>query len=118
MKKYIIYVIISICLLIPVYAHAVTVSLSSVVNITNAPSGSILNVQCGTSTGVYIVSRQFNMGGGGVQSIVVGNVIPNAGNWFCILNYINIYGTGPNTSEFNLTVSAPSFVVPTVSVVP
>lgn len=118
MKKYIIGMIMIGVMWLPMYAYAVSVSLSSVVNITNAPAQSTLNVQCGTSTGVYTIARQFNMGGGGTQSIVVGNVIPNAGNWFCILNYINIYGTGPNTSEFNLTVSAPSFVVPTVSVVP
>lgn len=119
MKKYVISVIIvCVYIFIPMMVHAVSVSLSSVVNITNAPPNSILNIQCGVSTGVYTISRQFNMGGGGVQPIVVGNVIPNAGNWFCVLNYINIYGTGPNTSEFNLTVSSPSFVAPTVSVVP
>lgn len=118
MKKYIIGMIMMSMLVFPIYVHAVSVSLSSVVNITNAPAQSTLNIQCGTSTGIYTIARQFNMGAGGTQSIIVGNVIPNAGNWFCILNYINIYGTGPNTSEFNLTVSAPTFVTPTVSVVP
>jgi hypothetical protein len=118
MKKLVMLIGFLIVISVPAYVYAVAVSLSSVVNVTNAPAGSVLNVSCGTSTGVYTITKQFNMGPGGTQPIVVGNVIPVAGNWFCISNFTNIYGVGPNSTEFNLTVSAPSFVAPTFTVVP
>ena len=46
----------------PVFAQAVTVFITSTIQVNNAPANSVLNVRCGTQSGIYTITKQFYMG--------------------------------------------------------
>jgi len=101
-------------------AYAVTVSIDSSVQVTNAPTsiGSKWQVECGTSTGVYTSTRQFNIGGPGTMTVPISAIFNGAGNFFCRTVFVQPYGQGPYSGEITVTVTVPTLSVPALTVIP
>lgn len=112
-------VLLSLGLMI-VPAYAVNVSIDSSVQITNAPIslGSKWQVECGLSTGVYTVTKQFNISSAGTMTVPISAIFNGSGNFFCRTSFVQPYGQGPFSSEVAVTVTTPTLVAPSLIIVP
>ena len=98
-------------------AYAVDISMSSSIQISNAPANSSWRVECGTNTGVYTASRQFVMSPG-INTVSVYSIFSTVGNFFCRTAFVQAFGVGPFSSETAVTVLAPTLSAPSLTIVP
>lgn len=106
-------------LMLVTVVYAIAVDIGSTIQVNNAPLNSMLNLQCGTSPGVYTVTKQFEMDKRNKNyTFTLNQVIPNTGTWYCKANFSNDFGSGPTTNEFNLVVSGTAFPVPSFTINP
>jgi hypothetical protein len=115
MKRVVLSMVLLLSMVLPTYA--VTVSIDSSIEVTNAPANSKWQVECGTSTGVYILTRQFTMVSGN-NIVPVSSIFLSGGNWFCRTNFVQPYGQGPYSTELPVTITVPSLVAPALTVIP
>ena len=115
MKRLILAVGMVLISVLPVYA--VTVSLSSSIQVNNAPTNSQLKVECGPSTGVYTTfTKLIPIDSAGIIPVV--NIFDSAGNFFCRTSFIVQYGQGSFSAEIPVTITAVVPAAPSLTVIP
>jgi hypothetical protein len=116
MKKLALAFVILVGMVVP--AYAVNVSMSSTIQIANAPVNSKWQVECGPSTGVYNTTNQFTMSVVGVNTIPVYSIFSTVGTFFCRTTFAQAFGIGPYSTEVSVTVTAPTLSAPSLSIIP
>jgi hypothetical protein len=117
--KYIQGLVLVISILIASISHAVTISVNSSIQISNAPANSKWQVDCGIVTGNYSTfTRQFTMNNVGVTTVPVSSIFLVGGEWFCRTSFVQAYGQGPYSAEIPVTITVPVLSVPALTIIP
>jgi hypothetical protein len=116
MKKVVLAAILLLGMTLP--AYAVNVSINSAIQVTNAPTNSKWQTECGPSTGVYNSIKQFSMNNIGSSLVAVSSIFDVAGTYFCRTAFVQQYGQGPYSTEITVVVTTPTLSAPSLTVVP
>ena len=112
------YIIVCLLVLIPIQVHAIDISITSSISISNAPANSKWQVECGGSTGVYnLFTRQFTMDVG-VNVVPVSSIFLSGGNYFCRTMFVQAYGQSSYSPEVTIVVTVPVISAPSLAVIP